>query len=397
MTTGSTDSPVTLRLKKLAKLLGLKALIISKPTLPKSFISCVFFRLTKIRLEFKDEEKERDITICKYKYGAKGALCLSLDFDSPPSHKVETNWKEATIGILRLTEKYKIPMSWGICGSLALSESNTFKQIIASAIPHDLGVHTYTHVDFSSATCTDNIARDEIVKCMEVVKKAKRPVTFVFPWNREGHLSLLKEYGFITYRGDKAAKLTYPSKTQQLWNIHQTYFLTEKSAREVNVILTLINSAISYGSVLHIWSHPWNMNTNQNSGRFFEKVMDPILSYVARKRIRKTLWVCTLRELANYCEARESCRVESINKTKDKISLSATCKIDDSRFDFPPTLTLKIQVPRKLRDARVFVDNIEQQRGSSCFIARQNLKMYLFLTVTFEKPCHKIHLTPAGT
>lgn len=395
MTAGSTESLLPLRLKELAKLLGLKMLTICKPILPKSFTSCMFSSLTNIRLEFKDEEKEREITICKYKHGAKGALCLSLDFDPPPSHQAKTNWQEAITKILQLTEKHKIPMSWGICGMFALSESNTFKQIIASVIPHDLGAHTFTHVDLSSTTCTDDIARDEILQCIEVVKKAKSPVTFVFPWNREGHLLLLKEYGFITYRGNKTAKLAYPSKTQQLWDIHQTYFLTEKSAREVNVILTLIDSAISYGHVLHIWSHPWNISIDQNVGRFIEKVMDPLLSYAARKRSHGSLWVCTMRELSNYCEAREACRIERINKTKDKISFSVHCMINDQRFDFPPTVTLRIPVPRRWKEIKALVDHREQEFGSSCFVAKHGWKLYLLLTLCFENPSREVCLIKA--
>lgn len=389
--------PPRSRLKKLAKKLGLKLLILGKPLFPRSFILYTFSRLTNIRLEFEDEKSKGEITICKYKYGAKGALCVSIDFDLPVSRPLRTDWREATTEILRLTEKYEVPISWGICGILALNESEIFKQIRSSTVLHDLGVHTFTHTDFSSSECTNNIAKDEIFKCIEVLKGKKRPVTFIFPWNRLGHLPLLREYGFVAYRGNKTAKLAYPYKVQQLWDVHGTYYLVERSAEEVSVLPGLLDSAISYGCVLHLWSHPWDMSIDGNVEKFMEKVLDPLLSYAAKKKNDGLLWICTMRELANYCEVRESCRIERLEKMKDRISFSVHCAIKDPRFDFPPTVTLQIQVPRRWTETRVYVNNIRQEFTTSCFIAKRNRKSYLFLTLSFEKPSHEVHLVKANS
>ena len=381
-----------LKFKKLVKTLGLRMLILGRPLFPKSFIINTFFRLTNVRLEFEDKKSKGEVTISKYKYGAKGALCVSIDFDLPVSRQLRTDWREATTEILRLAEKHSVPMSWGMCGVLALNEPQIFNQIRNSTVPLDLGVHTFTHADFSSPLCTNDVARDEILKCMEVMKDVKRPVTFIFPWNRLGHLPLLREYGFVTYRGNKTAKLAYPSKAQQLWDVHGTYYLVERSAEEVSAILRLFDSAISYGCVLHLWSHPWDMHIDGNVGKFMERVLDPLFSYAIKKKKDGLLWICTMRDLANYCEAREFCRIERVEKTEDRIGFLVHCKIEGQRFDFPPSITLQISVPRGWKEIRVLVDDVEQRLGSSCLLTKRWWRSYLFLTLSFEEPTHKVSL-----
>jgi len=317
---------------------------------------------------------------------------MSIDFDLPVSQQLRTDWREATTEILRLAEKYEIPMSWGMCGVLALNEPQTFNQIRNSTFPRDLGVHTFTHADFSNNLCTNGVARDEILKCMEVMKDVERPVTFIFPWNRMGHLPLLREYGFVTYRGNKTAKLTYPSKVQQLWDVHGTYYLVERSAKEVNAILRLLDSAISYGCVLHLWSHPWDLHIVGNVGKFVERVLDPLFSYATKKSKDGVLWICTMRELANYCEARECCRIENVDETEDKVSFLVHCEIQDQRFDFLPSVTLRIPVPRGWKEIQVFVDDMEQRFGSSCLLTKGWWKSCLFLTLSFGEPMYKVSL-----
>jgi hypothetical protein len=383
-------SPFGLKFKKSLKTLGLRALILGRPLFPKSLMTDAFFRATHIKLEFEDERRNVKITTCKYKHGAKGALCISIDFDLPVSHPLRTDWREATTEILKLAEKYSVPMSWGMCGDLALNESQTFNQIRNSAVPQDLGVHTFTHADLSSPSCTNDIACDEIVKCADLLKDVKRPVTFIFPWNKLGHLSLLRKYGFVTYRGNKTPKLTYPFKLQELWDIPGTYYLVERSAEEVSVIIGLLDSAISYGCVLHLWSHPWDMSIHGNVKKFMETILDPLLSHAAMKRKRGLLWICTMRELANYCEARENCRIENINETKDQISFSVHCEIRDKRYDFPPSTTLQILVPQRWKGVKVLVDGEEQRFGTSCLLTKRWRNSYLFLTLSFREPAHEV-------
>jgi hypothetical protein len=382
--------PLGLRFKKFLKALGLRALILGKPMFPKSLITNAFFRATHIRLEFEGEKRNGEVIVCKYKYGAKSALCMSIDFDLPVSQPLRTDWRTATTEILQLTEKYSVPMSWGMCGVLALNESQTFNQIRNSTIPQDLGVHTFTHADLSSPSCTNNLARDEILKCADLLKDVKRPVTFIFPWNKLGHLSLLRKYGFVTYRGNKTPKLTYPSKLQQLWDVPGTYYLVERSAEEVSVIIGLLDFAISYGCVLHFWSHPWDMSINGNVRRFMGTILDPLFSHAVMKRKRGLLWICTMRELANYCEARENCCIENINETKGKISFSVHCEIEDQRFDFPPSTTLQIPVPRRWKGVRVLLDGVEQRFDASCLLTKRWWNSYLFLTLSFKEPTHEV-------
>ena len=363
----------------------------AKIIFPKSFISPIFFRLTRIKLELEEEPKNGIVLVCKYKYGAKGAFCLSIDYDLPASKQIETDWRAATNEVLNLAEKHSIPMSWALCGNLVLKEKKVYERIKNSPTLIDLGIHTFTHTDYSHPSCTIELAREEILKSIKMLEEIEKPVTFIFPWNRIAHLHLLEEYGFITFRGNNIGKIAYPNKVQQLWDIHGSYYLVERSALEVKVILKLIDFAISYNGLFHIWSHPWDLHIDGDPKRFGKKVLDPVFSYAAEKRKDGLLWICNMRELANYCEARESCKIRSLIELNDQINFSISCQINDPRFDYPPTITLEIFFPKDWKDLRILVDSKEKK---SNFTYKSNWKRskLLYLTLSFLKPDYHISI-----
>ena len=376
--------------------LVLRTVILSNPLLPKFFVRPLLFRASRILLE--PEKKLKDIgevSICRYKDGADGALCISIDYEPFPqilrSVRVERGLTEripeASIEILRSSEKYNVPMSWGVLGVLALQDPSTFERIVASKVKQDIGSHSFSHVIFNSPKCSGIVARAELSKGINALKGIEHVTSFIFPNNKVNYLNLLREHTFIAYRGDMVGKLAYPSKTEGLWDIHKTYYVHEKSIYEISFILRLIDLAINYGCVFHLFFHPWNFSLDGSPRKFAKKVLELILNYATEKQKQKRLWICTMRELANYCEARENCRIKNIDKTEDKISFSAKCKISDPRFDFPPEVTLKVRVPRKVKITNVLDGEKELDRDKWHVAER-----FMILSLSFEKPQKEIRI-----
>lgn len=387
-------SKIPLKLKNLVKRSTLTIFIYGRNFFPRSFVKFLLLHLFNAKLEVGEDKEEGRVSMSRYKGGAKGALCFSVDLDLPAksSEGADVTSREAVAEILRLAENYKIPLSWGICGRFAIQEPAIFEQIIRSSVNHDLGVHTFSHMDLGSPVCSVEVAHADIMRCMEVLAKANRPVSFIFPWNREGHLPLLRKLGFVTYRGDGQTRITCPSQEEGLWNIRQTYFVNEKSVDGVGVILKLMDFAISYGGVLHVWSHPWNMHFDGDAGKFMERVMEPIFKHAAKRRDEGLLWVCTMRELANYSEARRNCQVEPFVEEQNGVKFIVNCDIGDPRFDFPPVVTLKIRLPSRSDALKVFVDEKETHQGEAWRIAGKWGVRHLFLTLSFENPVRRVRI-----
>jgi len=81
-------------------------------------------------------------------------------------------------------------------------------QISEAATGHELACHSFCHLDFSRPTVTRQAASTELDLCLEAFSAAghRRPVSFVFPWNRVAHLDLLAEKGFLAYRAPAARR-----------------------------------------------------------------------------------------------------------------------------------------------------------------------------------------------
>lgn len=66
----------------------------------------------------------------------------------------------------------------------------------------EIGCHSFSHPIFGDSGCSEELARAEIDKCLEIMKKkGLRPRTFVFPLNNVGHIHVLKEKGFSAFFG----------------------------------------------------------------------------------------------------------------------------------------------------------------------------------------------------
>jgi hypothetical protein len=155
---------------------------------------------------------------------ARGALTISIDleilwgiWDKPISRRALRGAefeREICARLLGLFRRYDAAVTWAIVGRL-LDDSRGFDGLIgprrfwyapdvieliqADRIKHEIGSHTFSHVDFGS-TPREHLAED--LERARQVHRARGLAfdSFVFPRNHVGHLDLLKSAGLRVFR-----------------------------------------------------------------------------------------------------------------------------------------------------------------------------------------------------
>jgi len=379
-----------LKLKRQAKKTILSAG--ARSAMPKFLVDLTLKRL-KIGFRPASMKSIGKVSLCNYKGGADGACCISIDFDHPFQHpeKRSINPKGA-IALVELSEKYNVPLTWAICGAPVLRDREAYGRILESTVQQEIGVHTFSHRDLTDPSCSDDEARSEIIRCIETLGIDKRPTTFVFPWNRESKYNILVEQGFTAYRS-KNRFLGYPMKEHGLWNIPPVYYLDEKSYGAADLVKRFVDFSVSRGCVLHLWSHPWSLSVNGDVRRYVEDTLEPIFQYLAEKRDEHHLWLCTMGELASYCEARENCEIFDYWEDSGNLGFKIRCSMDDKRFDLPPTVTFMVPIPHQKFSVRI--NGIDETRSAK-LVTNSNGSNGLLFGLTFDKPEYTLEIGAKG-
>jgi len=154
--------------------------------------------------------------------------------------------REAIDPLLKIIGRYEIPTSWAIVGHLFLDrceyrgrphpemprpsyswfrgdwykydpcsdiESDPLwygKDIVGkildfaekSSAEQDICCHSFSHPIFGLSGCSEELAEAEISKSLDVMRDCGiSPKVFVFPLGSVGHLNVLREKGFVAFRG----------------------------------------------------------------------------------------------------------------------------------------------------------------------------------------------------
>lgn len=111
--------------------------------------------------------------------------------------------------LIRLSEKYEIPMTWAVVGkalvdryssSPLLSAKNAIYEILKSSINHEIASHSFSHIEFTKLNMWE--ARYELRKSREIIYKVTGhyPITFIYPRSKIAYQYLLKREGYYAYR-----------------------------------------------------------------------------------------------------------------------------------------------------------------------------------------------------
>jgi len=186
----------------------------------------------------------------------KGTFVLSFDIElawgSVGSLSIERNLvavgkvRQVLDPVLKIIGKYRMPATWSIighvfldhcerkgrahpdmprphyswfdgdwykydpCTNINVDPSWYGKDIVEKIISYakhspaeqDIGCHSFSHQIFGDPGCSEELARAEIDKSLEIMAGyGLFPKTFIFPIGSVGHLDIIKEKGFTAVRG----------------------------------------------------------------------------------------------------------------------------------------------------------------------------------------------------
>lgn len=290
-----------------------------------------------------------------------GGLVFSADFEMAWAWRYSKGGQDANAiglhersqvpGLIRLFEQFDVPITWATVGHLFLDSCecndgrahpeleriphftnrvwayesgdwydedpcsdvdaapawyapDLIEAIQASSVKHEIGCHTFTHIDCTDRHCPPQVMRDEINACRELAKARGIELTsMVFPGGTNGNYAALAEAGFTNYRINAPWDLFYPYRDEfGLWAL-------PSSATIENVgfgwsaeyyawrFRQFIDKAISTGTVAHLWFHPSFDDFCLN------EVFPRVLEYAREKEQAGDLWIGTMQEMAEHCNS----------------------------------------------------------------------------------------------
>lgn len=171
-------------------------------------------------------------------------------------------------------------------------------QILESPAGHEIGCHTFSHIDCSDAVCTDDVFLSEIQACKNASKRFKIKLkSFVHPGHQIGNLMNLFKEGFTSFRTDFGDKLSYPKKHPSgLWEFKNSLGIEYSKGWSVDYhkkrFITIIKRAIRHKRVCVLWFHP------SFNDIIPDQVMPDIFKYLNKHR--DEIWLTTHQEYAEW-------------------------------------------------------------------------------------------------
>lgn len=308
----------------------------------------------------------------------RGVFTLSFDFEliwgtldkSGPegfAHACAVEREEVIDGLLAMLEQLEIPATWCVLGHIMLracapsdgvkhpevvrahhswhpddwfiddpcgderSDPNFYgaslvERIRACRVPQEIGCHSFSHPIFGDPGCSRETAESELAACTALAEaQGVQMRSFAFPRNRVGHLDVLRDHGFVCFRGPepnwyerprtptalrRAAHLTdvvlarrppivEPHRVGELWNVPGSMiYLPAHGIRRfipvrsrVRRALKGLDGAARDCRLFHLWLHPTNL-----ADRLPEMLagLRAVLTYASRLRDRGALVIAPM-------------------------------------------------------------------------------------------------------
>jgi peptidoglycan/xylan/chitin deacetylase (PgdA/CDA1 family) len=274
-------------------------------------------------------------------------------FDDPyqTALKLARRERENVPQILELCDEYEIPVTWATVGHLFLKsckksgslahpqiprtshyESEFWKfngsdwfeydpcsdynnapewyapdlieKIINAKVKHEIGCHTFSHVDCRDDVCTPELFNAEINECKKGAAGSGIELkSFVHPGHTIGNLDTLASLGFTSFQTDPDNVLGYPEKHGNgIWELKRTYEFVYRNDWSVQYHIRrykkIIDRAIKSNTVCVFWFHP------SFDPLFFDEILPSVFSYIRDNKDR--LLLMTIGEYVEWLEDRNS-------------------------------------------------------------------------------------------
>ena len=187
--------------------------------------------------------------------------------------------------------EYKVNPAW--------YAPDLIKMIQESKIKHEIGCHTFSHIDCTYKNCTSELMDSELKECIEKAEETSISLeSFVFPGGTLGNFETLKENGFICYRKPMIYNIDIPIKDEHgLVAIPSSIGLERdpygwSEDVHLEIIGKFLRNVISSRQVCHFWFHP------SMDPWYLSNVLPSVLKLIAKEVKNENIEVLTMGELA---------------------------------------------------------------------------------------------------
>jgi peptidoglycan/xylan/chitin deacetylase (PgdA/CDA1 family) len=248
-------------------------------------------------------------------------------------------------------------------------------QIMTAKVAHEVGSHSFSHIDFSPQTSDRELVKREMEECLAGMSNlGLRMRSLVFPFNRMGHAyhDLLHQFGIIAVRHrDEKIRLSYPERgAAGVYRLYESMNLRSSNLYHYRDKAELfIDHAVQQGAAYHLWFHPSDPRS------VFQNEFREILQIIQRQRDAGNIWVATMGDLVAYCEARESITLQSKTESGQR-TLQIRSSLDWDKYG-TPEVTLNVPaetMPKRIR-RQVGETFVEAKPDAVC--VRRNGKLIL--------------------
>lgn len=180
--------------------------------------------------------------------------------------------------------------------------SDLIRMIINAKQNHEIGSHTFSHIDFSYKNCPSVVAEDELKACVMAAEPfGLKLSSMVFPGGTWGNIESLKKCGFKIYRKREKFDLAYPyrdvfgllvspSSGPLEYDIRNGWSIDYYAKR----LKDILDKAIETGTIAHFWFHP-SINTV-----FLEELFPRVFLYANELRDSGKLWIGTMKDISEH-------------------------------------------------------------------------------------------------
>lgn len=249
--------------------------------------------------------------------------------------------------LLLLLECYEIPATWAIVGQLFFKDSyeaslfgvdvgdhldpelwygKDIVDLILSHPRHEIGSHTFSHT--IASTVSRDVFKHDLEQAIEAGRRAGIKISsLVYPCNDVAHTDVVSNVGIRVYRDRDDCWYTYlsgiakrvahvidqycvpssrsvtVSRQSNIVSIPGSYFYVHKSgwahwlpvSFRVRKIKHGIDRAIARGELFHLWTHPFNIASDD---RLLDG-LEEVFRYVADARSKGCIRTITMRDCAS--------------------------------------------------------------------------------------------------
>jgi peptidoglycan/xylan/chitin deacetylase (PgdA/CDA1 family) len=174
------------------------------------------------------------------------------------------------------------------------------EMILHSSVHHEIGCHTFSHIDCRDSICTPEIFKSEIEACERASNRLKIPKmrSFVHPGHTIGNLIQLENLGFTSYRTDNYNTIGFPSRdvNTSLWRFNTTlelYYRQNWSVRaQIYLYINTLKRSIRNNAISYFWFHP------SFSPDFVNKILPSLFEWIDKNR--EELLVITIGDYVDW-------------------------------------------------------------------------------------------------